>query len=182
MIGGYLGALLLGGTYLSIGLCVSARTDNQVVSLMLTLVIAGALYFLGSDAAHPVLRPPQTADRAALPGQRLALHQYRTRRPRPARPRLLHWAWRFFFLSLNWYFLESERIDHGSARGYDRAPAKAPPADRNPGRASTSSPSDLWLAPDTTPCAIDMTERGEYSISQDQPQDDAARRSTEPHQ
>ena len=48
VIGGYAGALLLASTYLAIGLCVSARTDNQVVALLLTLVVGGALYLVGS--------------------------------------------------------------------------------------------------------------------------------------
>ncbi len=49
VIGGYLAASLLAALYLAIGLCVSSRTDNQVVSLMLTLVIGGLFYLLGSD-------------------------------------------------------------------------------------------------------------------------------------
>ena len=49
-LGGYLGALLLGAAYLSIGLCVSARTSNQVVALMSTLVLGLGLYAIGHDA------------------------------------------------------------------------------------------------------------------------------------
>ena len=43
VVGGYVGALLLGGTYVAIGLCISSRTDNQVVALMVTVVVAGSL-------------------------------------------------------------------------------------------------------------------------------------------
>ena len=50
VIGGYLAALLLAGAYLSIGLCVSALTDNQIVSLFLTVAVCGLLYLPGSDA------------------------------------------------------------------------------------------------------------------------------------
>ena len=49
VIGGYLASLLLAASYLSIGLCVSAMSDNQIVSLMVTLIVCGLLYFLGSD-------------------------------------------------------------------------------------------------------------------------------------
>lgn len=49
VIGGYLASLLLASSYLSIGLCVSAMSDNQIVSLMLTLLLCGLLYFLGSE-------------------------------------------------------------------------------------------------------------------------------------
>jgi ABC-2 type transport system permease protein len=49
VMGGYLASILLASAYLSIGLCVSALSDNQIVSLMLTLILCGLLYFLGSD-------------------------------------------------------------------------------------------------------------------------------------
>ncbi len=49
VIGGYLAALVLAAAYVSIGLWVSSRTDNQIVSLILTVVIAGVFYLLGSS-------------------------------------------------------------------------------------------------------------------------------------
>ena len=45
---GYLAALLLGGAYLSIGLFVSARTDSQIVSLIVASFACGLFYLLGS--------------------------------------------------------------------------------------------------------------------------------------
>lgn len=45
---GYLAALLLGGAYLAIGLFVSARTDSQIVSLILASFLAGVFYLIGS--------------------------------------------------------------------------------------------------------------------------------------
>lgn len=47
--GGYLASLLLASAYLSIGLFVSAVTENQIVSLMISLLVCGLLYFLGSE-------------------------------------------------------------------------------------------------------------------------------------
>jgi ABC-2 type transport system permease protein len=47
--GGYLAALLLAAAYLSIGLCVSATTDNQIVALMLTAVLCALLYLPGTE-------------------------------------------------------------------------------------------------------------------------------------
>jgi ABC-2 type transport system permease protein len=44
VIGGYLGALLLAAAYLSIGMCVSAVTDNQIVAFIGTALICGAAY------------------------------------------------------------------------------------------------------------------------------------------
>jgi len=49
VFGAYLAALLLAGAYLAIGLFVSARSDNQIVSLIVTVLICGLFYLLGSD-------------------------------------------------------------------------------------------------------------------------------------
>ena len=48
VLAGYLAALLLGGAYLAIGLFVSARTDSQIVSLILASFAAGVFYLVGS--------------------------------------------------------------------------------------------------------------------------------------
>ena len=45
---GYVAALLLGAAYLSIGLFVSAKTDNQIVALILATFACGAFYLVGS--------------------------------------------------------------------------------------------------------------------------------------
>lgn len=45
---GYLAALLLGGAYISMGLFISARCDNQIVSLILTVALATAFYLIGA--------------------------------------------------------------------------------------------------------------------------------------
>ena len=46
---GYLATLLLGASYLSIGLFVSARSDNQIVSLISASVLCGVFYLLGTS-------------------------------------------------------------------------------------------------------------------------------------
>jgi len=48
VLAGYLAALLLGSAYLAIGLFVSARTDNPIVSLIGSVALCGTLYLLGS--------------------------------------------------------------------------------------------------------------------------------------
>ena len=48
VLGGYVAALLLAAAYLAIGLFVSARTDNPIVSLIGTVILGGALYVIGS--------------------------------------------------------------------------------------------------------------------------------------
>ncbi|MCX5745111.1 MAG: Gldg family protein [Proteobacteria bacterium] len=47
VIGGYLAALLLSAAYLSIGMCVSAATDNQIVAFVLTAALCGVAYAIG---------------------------------------------------------------------------------------------------------------------------------------
>lgn len=47
---GYLATLLLGGAYLSIGLFVSARSNNQIVSLLTASLLCGVFYLLGTSS------------------------------------------------------------------------------------------------------------------------------------
>ncbi len=48
VVGGYLAALLLAAAYLAIGLWASSRAENQIVALILTVVVAGTFYLVGS--------------------------------------------------------------------------------------------------------------------------------------
>jgi len=50
VVGGYIAALFLAAAYSAIGLWASAQTENQIVSLILSILIAGVLYLLGSTA------------------------------------------------------------------------------------------------------------------------------------
>ncbi len=48
VIGGYVGAILLGGAYLTIGLLFSALTENQIVAFILGVVGCFALFVIGA--------------------------------------------------------------------------------------------------------------------------------------
>jgi ABC-2 type transport system permease protein len=48
VFGGYLASLFLAAAYIAIGLYMSARTDNPIVALILTVAVAGVFYLLGS--------------------------------------------------------------------------------------------------------------------------------------
>ncbi len=48
VIGGYLAALLMAAAYAAIGLFVSSRTDNQIVALILTVLLGGLFYVVGT--------------------------------------------------------------------------------------------------------------------------------------
>ncbi|GAB4333073.1 MAG: hypothetical protein Kow0089_01340 [Desulfobulbaceae bacterium] len=49
VLGGYLAALFLAAAYVSIGLYVSSRSENQIVSLILTTLVCFLFYLAGSD-------------------------------------------------------------------------------------------------------------------------------------
>jgi len=48
VVGGYLAALFLAASYVAIGLYMSSRTDNPIVALILTVVVCGVFYLIGS--------------------------------------------------------------------------------------------------------------------------------------
>ncbi|MEZ5551801.1 MAG: Gldg family protein [Pseudomonadales bacterium] len=48
VVTGYVAAMLLGGAYLAIGLFVSARTDSQIVSLIVASFVSGVFFLIGS--------------------------------------------------------------------------------------------------------------------------------------
>lgn len=50
VLAGYLATFLLGAAYLSIGLFISARTDNQIVSLITAVAVCTVFYLLGNSA------------------------------------------------------------------------------------------------------------------------------------
>lgn len=50
VVGGYVAALLLALAYIAMGLWVSARTDNPIVSLIGTVVLAGIFWLIGAHA------------------------------------------------------------------------------------------------------------------------------------
>ena len=49
IFGGYIATLFLAAAYVAIGVTVSSKTDNQIVSLMVTVLVCSIFYLLGSD-------------------------------------------------------------------------------------------------------------------------------------
>jgi ABC-2 type transport system permease protein len=49
IVGGYLGSVLIGAAYLSIGLFISSLTENQIVAFIVSVVGIFALFILGAD-------------------------------------------------------------------------------------------------------------------------------------
>ncbi|HEX7323787.1 MAG TPA: Gldg family protein [Rhodanobacteraceae bacterium] len=58
VIGGYVAALLLASTYIAVGLFVSALTENQIVSLIGTVIIGVILYLPGSHTLDAFFSSP----------------------------------------------------------------------------------------------------------------------------
>ena len=159
VIGGYLGALLLGATYVAIGLCVSARTDNMVVSLMLTLVVGGAIYIVGTDqftalfgnAGAEILRGVGTGSRFASIERGVI----------DLRDLAYYGGLTAFFLVLNWYFVEHDRLDAGSNSGRSRAAAQRTLVAL---AAANTVLLVVWLTP-VTAARWDLTQNNDYSIT-----------------
>ncbi|MBF0144312.1 MAG: Gldg family protein [Magnetococcales bacterium] len=49
VVGGYLAALFLAAAYISIGLAMSARSDNAIVAMILTAAVSGGFYLIGAE-------------------------------------------------------------------------------------------------------------------------------------
>lgn len=49
IIGGYIGALFLGGAYLALGLFISSLTKNQIIAFILGLVACFIIFIIGAD-------------------------------------------------------------------------------------------------------------------------------------
>ena len=49
IFGGYLGAVLIGAAYLSVGLFISSLTENQIVAFIVSVVVIFGLFILGED-------------------------------------------------------------------------------------------------------------------------------------
>ncbi|OGF20395.1 ABC transporter [Candidatus Falkowbacteria bacterium RBG_13_39_14] len=49
VIGGYIGAILMGGAYLSLGLFISSLTKNQIIAFLIGVVCCFAVFIIGAD-------------------------------------------------------------------------------------------------------------------------------------
>ena len=155
---GYLAAALLGAAYLGIGLFASAKTDNQIVALILATFGCGVFYLIGSPALTDLVNN-QTADwlRAIGAGSRF---ESITRGVLDLRDLYFYVSVLAVFLALNVYAVDA----HGWAPDGD--------AKRHRDRrvvlglvAANVLVANAWLA-SVNFLRWDVTEGNQYSISQ----------------
>ena len=158
VVAGYVAALLLGGAYTAIGLFVSARTDSQIVSLIVASFVCGVFYLAGSPVLTDLMSGT-IADffRAVGSGSRF---EAITRGVLDLRDLYYYISLAAVFLALNVYGLEVQRWarDGDSTRHSNWLWGTGL-------LAVNLLVANLWLGP-LTGLRVDMTEGRIYSVSE----------------
>ncbi|MCZ6875011.1 MAG: Gldg family protein, partial [bacterium] len=118
VFGGYLATLFLAAAYLAIGLFVSARSDNQIISLLLASLLGGLFYALGSDILTGLFGT-RAAEVLKLLGSGARFESI-TRGIIDARDLVYYLSIVGVFLTLNVYALERQRWAGNAANRYHR--------------------------------------------------------------
>ncbi len=157
VLAGYIAALLLGGAYIAIGLFVSARTDSQIVSLILASLLCGVFYLLGSDTIAGLFSGAVKDTLLALGSG--ARFDAITRGVLDLRDLYFYASVLLTFLALNIYALERRKWaadgDRQQHRGWQVGTALL---------VSNLLLVNVWLA-NVGSLRVDMTQGGIYSIS-----------------
>lgn len=154
---GYLAALLLGAAYLSIGLFVSARSENQIVSLICAAALCGFFYLLGSDTLTSFVGI-QAADFLRLLGTGSRFESI-TRGVIDFRDLFYYLSIIAAFLALNTYVLEKERWSRTGQREHHRQWQTITAL-----LIANALGANLWLG-QITALRVDATEGNLYSLS-----------------
>lgn len=155
---GYLAALLLGAVYLSAGLFVSARSDNQIVSLISSVTLCGLLYLAGAPALTHFFSN-QAGEWMRLIGTGARFNAI-TRGVIDIRDFAYYLSLTSIFLVLNTDALERERWAAAGDKARHRAWRIATAL-----LIANALGVNLWLGQINT-LRIDTTEGGMYSISE----------------
>jgi ABC-2 type transport system permease protein len=154
---GYIAAFCLGAAYLAIGLFVSSRSNNQIVSLIASVALCGVFYLIGSDgftsffgnASGEWLRLLGTGSR----------FDSITRGVIDLRDLYYYLSIVLVFLALNTYFLEKERWTNAGRtkwhKGWQAVTALL---------VLNAIAANLWLG-QLNKLRVDATEGKQYSIS-----------------
>jgi len=159
VIGGYVATLFLGAAYVSMGLFVSSRTDNQIVSLIVTALLGTAFYLIGSDTLT-TLAPEGVAQLMRLIGTGSRFDEI-TRGVLDLRDIYYYVSLVGLFLALNVYSLEKLRW------GGDRFGARHHAAWRTAVAlvAVNFLVANLWLQP-VASARADITANNRYTLSE----------------
>lgn len=155
VFGGYLAALLLAAAYLSIGMCVSALTDNQIVALLMTWVALAATY-------APALFKRGVSTFGLLMNQLGMGNRFESvaRGVLDLRDLAFYGSLVVVFLGLNVLLLGRQTWSHGARTRARRVAAVATVGLL----AANALALNLWMAP-VARARLDLTEHGEYSLS-----------------
>ncbi|RMG41714.1 MAG: ABC transporter permease [Candidatus Dadabacteria bacterium] len=157
VIGGYIATIFLAAAYVSIGLYVSARSDNQIVSLIGTFIICGIFYGVGSDAISSLFGT-KGAEILKLIGTGSRFESI-TRGVIDIRDIYYYLSLVGIFFTLNIYSLEklkwSEEKSHSSHKRWRNATLLM---------ILNFALANVWLTP-VYSLRADMTQGGIYSIS-----------------
>jgi ABC-2 type transport system permease protein len=157
--GGYLASILLAGAYAAIGLFVSSRTDNQIVALIVTVLLCGVLYLLGSSAlVDYVGETPAGILRALGAGSRFESIE---RGVIDLRDLLYYLSLTGLFLTLNVLSLDSKRWSTGEQTQRYRRGMKVMAALVSANLLAMN----VWLYP-LNGLRLDLTAQREYSLSE----------------
>lgn len=155
---GYLAALLLAAAYAAMGLFVSSRTDNQIVALLLTMLLGGLFYLVGSDGlADFANRDVAGLLRAFGTGSRFASIE---RGVLDLRDLLYYFSLAGIFLTLNVLSLQSLRW----SRGERSRPFRLRESMLSGLLIVNLLLANVWLYP-IYGLRVDTTEFGEYTLS-----------------
>lgn len=156
VVSGYLASALLGACYIALGLFVSARTDNPIVSLMISVALGGLLYLLGSPLLTGFFSD-HTGETMRLLGTGSRFDSI-TRGVIDLRDLCYYLSLTIGFLTLNVFALERERWARGRSqrhRSWRIATLLV---------LANLLVANLWLAP-LGKVRVDVTEGQLYSIS-----------------
>ncbi|MFT4614259.1 MAG: ABC-2 type transport system permease protein [Bacteroidia bacterium] len=158
VIGGYLATALAGAAYIAVGLFISARTDNPIVSLIGTVALCGLLYLLGSPLLTSFFSD-NTGALLRLVGSGARFDSI-TRGVLDLRDMVYYISLVAGFLTLNTYVLEKERWAHGISSARHRHWRSAVAL-----LLGNLLLLNTWLAP-LSGLRTDLTAGKQYSISQ----------------
>ena len=154
---GYLATFLLGAAYLSIGLFISARSDNQIVSLISATAVCSVFYLIGTSTITDFLGT-RAGEWLRLLGTGSRFESI-TRGVIDVRDLYYYASLVAVFLVLNTFVLERERWAQGPSRPRHRGALWLAVL-----LVANAVAGNLWLG-QVKVLRADVTEGGQYSIS-----------------